>query len=265
VTVPQIGLPPANVADFNDDNESDIVFQDASGGLAVWFMKEAKLQTASLLTPASVSDAKYRIVGSGNFDGDEKPDLLFQHENGTLAVWNMDGIKYKSAALLNPSNPGDAKWRVVATGDLNFDNKTDLVLQHMDGTAAVWFMDGVKLASAVLLNPTKPPSGWRIVGTGDFNADGLPDLLLQHDHGHLLVWFLDGAKKTGEAALDPSLVAPPWRVVSVRDRNNDGQPDLLFQDANGALALWFMDGTKAAKGVPVEPQNPGASWKVVSP
>ena len=91
-------------------------------------------------------------------------DLIFQHSDGTLAAWYMDGINLVRGALLNPSVTGQEGWRVASTLDLNQDGKTDLLFQHDDGTLAVWFMDGINLISGQLLNPENPGDGWRVVG-----------------------------------------------------------------------------------------------------
>jgi len=38
--------------------------------------------------------------------------LLFQHDDGTVAVWLMDGINLISGQLLNPADPGSG-WRIA--------------------------------------------------------------------------------------------------------------------------------------------------------
>ena len=76
----------------------------------------------------------------------------------------MDGTNLVRGALLNPSAPAEAGWRVAATLDLNNDGWTDLLFQHDDGRVAVWLMNGINLIWGQLLNPANPGAGWRIVG-----------------------------------------------------------------------------------------------------
>ena len=45
-------------------------------------------------------------------NGDGKTDLLFQHDDGTVAVWLMDGINLISGEFLNPEDPGSG-WRIA--------------------------------------------------------------------------------------------------------------------------------------------------------
>lgn len=213
LTVPP---PPIVKGDLNQDARADLIFEDDDGFLATWSMSGAEMSSPSLLIPSQVGDGGFRVVGSGDFNGDRQEDLLFQHADGTLAVWFMQGTTLSTAALLNPSDPGDKDWRVVATGDIDRDGHIDLVFQHKDGTLAVWYMDGLVLSRAVLTDPAHPGDAkWRVVGIGDFNGDGKSDLIFQHADGTLAAWFMDGAKLKSAALLDPSYPGDVnWRVVA---------------------------------------------------
>ena len=245
----------------------DLIFQDAGGFLAGWFMDGGNMVSASSLIPTKVSDVNYQVVGKGDFNNDGEEDLVFQHSDGTIAVWYMDGIELTSGVFLNPANPGDRNWRVVATGDLNRDGKVDLLFQHTDGTLAAWFLDGTKRTSASLFNPSHPgDSQWRVAGVADVNADGNLDLVFQHADGTLAVWYLNGITLIQAALMSPQNPGDKrWRVVSIADRNKDGKPDLLFQHADGSLAIWFMDGVKMSSSRLLNPSKPGGTWKVVAP
>ena len=88
--------------------------------------------------------------------------MIFQHQDGTLAVWFLNDALLTQAALLSPSNSG-ACWRVVGAADRNQDGKPDLLFQHTNLDLAVWFMNGTKLGSAQLLNPKNPGGTWKAV------------------------------------------------------------------------------------------------------
>jgi hypothetical protein len=149
---------------MNHDGKKDILFQHTDGTLAVWFMDGINLLQGALLNPTKPGDSGWRVVGTANLTSVGNTDLIFQHSDGTLAAWYMDGTNLVRGALLNPSAPGEDGWRVATTLDLNGDGKTDLLFQHDDGTVAVWLMDGINLISGQLLNPADPGSGWRIAG-----------------------------------------------------------------------------------------------------
>ena len=150
--------------DMNHDGKKDILFQHTDGTLGVWFMDGINLVAGALLNPSKPGEAGWRVVGTAALSSVGNTDLIFQHSDGTLAAWYMNGINLVQGVLLNPSSPGEAGWRVATTLDLNADGKTDLLFQHDDGTAAVWLMDGINLISGHLLNPEDPGTGWRIAG-----------------------------------------------------------------------------------------------------
>ena len=127
-------------------------------------MDGINLLQGALLNPDKPGDPGWRVVGTAELTHGGNTDLIFQHTDGTLAAWYMDGTNLVRGALLNPSAPGQEGWRVAATLDLNQDGQTDLLFQHDDGTLAVWIMDGINLYSSNLLSPENPGAGWRVVG-----------------------------------------------------------------------------------------------------
>jgi len=70
-------------------------------------MSGTRLVSAAILDLSNSRDPNWKIAGSGDFNGDRNSDLLFQHNDGTLAVWSLDGIRQKTAILIDPSAPSD--------------------------------------------------------------------------------------------------------------------------------------------------------------
>ena len=91
--------------------------------------------------PAIVSDTQWQIVGTSDFNGDARTDLLWQHDQGWVAIWFMDGER-QIAGTWSQSPFSDLGWRIVATGDVDGDGMADILWQHTDGRVAVWYMDG---------------------------------------------------------------------------------------------------------------------------
>jgi hypothetical protein len=260
------GVSTAAPNDFNADGSPDIVFQADDGSVGVWYMNSGPdLISATLFNPGNVGDLGWRIVGTGDFNNDAKTDLLFQHTDGTLAVWLLNGVDLVSAQLLTPNNAGPG-WSVVATGDVNKDGKRDIILQHTDGTLGVWMLNGTSLIDAQLFTPNNPGTGWRVVGSGDFTQVGNTDLVLQNTDGTLGIWYMNGLNLVLGALFNPDNSGDSdWQVAGTVDLNKDGKTDLLFQHADGSVATWLMDGINLSVAELLNPSNPGAGWKLVGP
>jgi hypothetical protein len=52
------------------------------------------------------------VWGAGDFNGDSKSDILWQHDNGTAAIWTMDGTDVLSVGAAGSFNPG-ADWHLI--------------------------------------------------------------------------------------------------------------------------------------------------------
>jgi hypothetical protein len=257
----------ASSDDFSGDGLSDIVLQHTDGFVAVWNMDGAELIGSSFTTPNTTGDARWKVVGVNDFNGDGKPDLLLRHTDDFIAVWLMDGTEVDEGVFTSPSRAGDAGWRIIGTGDFNGDGKPDLLFRHTDRSNAVWYMDGVTRIGAAFINPSKigDPS-WTLSGVGDFNGDGKDDLVLTHTTGLVGVWFLNGVTMTQGALFQPSSTGDAgWKVGAVGDYNGDGKPDLVFQYTDRTMAVWYMDGVERIGAELLRPNNPGAGWTVVGP
>jgi len=209
----------AGVADFNADGKPDLLWQHrTTGQLSAWFMNGTAMTSSTLLTPSFVADTNWKIAGVADFDGDGRPDLVWQHQTtGWIGVWFMNGTSMTSASLFTPSAVADTAWRIVTAADFDSDGKPDLVWQHRTaGWIGVWFMNGTSMTSAALFTPSAvADTGWDLVGAADFDSDGKPDLIWQHrTAGWIGVWFMNGTSMTSAALFTPSAVADTnWKIV----------------------------------------------------
>jgi hypothetical protein len=263
-----VAAATAAKADFSVDGKADIVWQHDDGSLSAWAMNGATAVSAQMINPASVGDPNWRIAATADLNGDGKPDFVWQHANGWLAVWYMNGVNLAGSELLNPAQVADPNWKIVGTGDFNSDGQADLLWQHRDGWLAVWYMRGANLAGSALLNPAQVADpNWKIAGVGDFNGDFKPDLVWQHRDGWLAVWYMNGPNLAGSELLNPVQVADTnWRIRAVIDLNGDGKTDLIWQHMSaGLLSAWLMNGSSVASAVSLNPANVTGSWKIVGP
>jgi hypothetical protein len=104
----------------------------------------------------------WTIVGTGDFDGDGKTDILWRNSDGTVGLWLMNGTQVVSTTSFGIV---PASWSIFETGDFNGDGKSDILWRNSDGTVGMWLMNGTQFTPSsfgVL------PTSWTIQGA---NAD----------------------------------------------------------------------------------------------
>jgi hypothetical protein len=262
---PGPGWTAVATGDFNNDGHADILWQNADGQAAIWEMDgTVPIPGGSQLVGADPGPS-WKVVGTGDFNGDGYSDILWQNTDGQAAIWEMDGTnQIAGGSQLVGSNPGPS-WQAVGTGDFNGDGHSDILWQNTDGQVAIWEMNGTnQIAGGSQVLSSDPGPSWKVVGTGDFNGDGYSDILFQNtSSGQVAIWEMDGTNVIGGGVLsaDPG---PGWKAVGTGDFNGDGYSDILFQNTNGQAAIWEMNGTNVISGgSQLVGASPGSSWRVV--
>jgi hypothetical protein len=94
-----------------------------------------------------------------DYDGDGETDILWQHADGTVAIWFME-----RAAISSKGVPGavGTDWQIKGAGNFNGDGKADILWQHTSGAVAFWIMDGFTISSTGV--PGAVGSDWQIKG-----------------------------------------------------------------------------------------------------
>jgi glucose/arabinose dehydrogenase len=204
----------------------------------------------------------------GDVDNNGSVDLFWQHADGRLALWMMNGTTLVQSRAFGPGSIADPAWRIAAAGDFDRDGSTDVIFQHQtDGRLAVWYMSGGVLLSAEPLSPgSVPDTAWKIRAATDLNGDGWTDLLWQHQTtGAIGVWLMAGTQLRDAHLLTPGSVADlDWRIVGAGDLNGDGNVDLVWQhQTSGLIGVWFMRASALQSAVLLTPgQVADTDWKI---
>ena len=228
-------------SDFNSDGFPDHIFQhQADGRLAIWLMNRHAMVGGFPLSPDRVSDLSWKVRGAGDFDGDSRPDLIWQNEvTGQVSVWLMDGTTRRDGQLLSPPVVADTDWRIVGVADFNQDGHSDLLWQHQNnGLIAVWYMNGLNMVDGVLVSNEVSDPNLKIRAVGDVDGDAQPDLVWQNQAtGLLATWVMAGHVRQFSALLSPDRVADTgWRIVGMH-YSQDFLPCIpkLVSPSRGAL------------------------------
>ena len=202
--------------DFNGDGIDDLLWRHENGTLSNWL--------GSLSGSFTVNDSNawvhvptdWHVVGTGDFNGDGRSDLLWQSDGGSISNWlgtASGGFTINDANALTSLAPGE----IVGIGDFNGDGRDDLVFRDAQGgiyTAATYAAGAFYFNWSAGFVATVPLS-WDIAGVGDYNGDGVDDLLWRNDNGDFSNWLGTGNEYVFEVNDHNAYVHIPveWQIA----------------------------------------------------
>ncbi len=218
--------------DFNKDGNTDILFHNNNGSVAMWQMEGTKiLANVGVGSQAATWQAKDAF----DFNGDGKADILWHNASGKVQLWQMDGAKVAQKLDLGSMA---TNWKVADVNDFNGDGKAEVLWTNEKGQLQMWNMNG---AAHTTTNVGTVAAGWSIQDTADFGGDGKADILLRNGK-NLAMWQMDGGKVAKTTTF--ANMGDAFQFAGTGDFNGDGKSDILWQnDATGQVVLWQMDGT----------------------
>jgi len=253
--------------DFNQKGAGsvgDILWRDHAGNNVLWVTGDPVA-----VLPTVTPDWHFRAAANFDVTGAGNADILWQNNNGALALWQMNGTTISAISAL--PTPGPA-WRVVGDNDFNGDVGDDIFFQNDNGALALW--TGISAAtgtvSGMFAGTQNPGPTWHVVGTGDTNGDAVAGVLWQNNNGALALWedpTIGAGTFTFNTVASLPSVDPSWHVKGMADLNGNGRSDIVFQNDSGAAVVWEMGG---AGGTTVAAMNLvnlvidwGPTWHIV--
>jgi hypothetical protein len=239
-------LPPqwavVGQRDFNGDGKADLLWRDTSGNVAIWEMNGTAILNQNSSFVSNVPTPQWSVLGTGDFNGDTKGDILWQDTSGNVAIWEMNGttvLNQNSSFVANVPAP----WSIKGTGDFNGDGYTDILWMDTSGNVAIWEMNGTAIFNQSTSFVGTVPPQWSIKGTGDFNGDGKYDILWRDSSGNVAIWEMNGTTVLNASTSFVGNVAAQWSIQLTGDFNGDGKSDIIWHDSSGNVAIWEMNGT----------------------
>lgn len=220
--------------DFNGDRRDDLLWRRVDGTISNWLGTATGGFTINDANAWTTISNAWKIVGTGDVNGDGIDDIIWRHLEGPLSNWlgtKTGGfIINDGAAFTNVTTD----WQVTGTGDFNGDGYDDILWRHSNGTISNWLGN---MAGGFTVNDlnawTSAPTDWFVVRTGDFNGDGLEDILWRNSNGTISNWLADtsGGFTPNDAN---AMIAVPlsWSIWDTGDFNGDGRDDILWRNFN---------------------------------
>jgi hypothetical protein len=265
---PGLDWSVAGTGDFNGDGRVDILWRNVDGQVTDWLGQANGSFVTNFENLSGRPGLDWSIVGTGDFNGDGKDDLLWRNNDGTITDWlGLGNGSFASNTANLDGHPG-SDWHVAGTGDFNGDGRTDILWRSDSGQVTDWLgtPTGGFITNFANLDG-HPGLDWHVAGTGDFDGDGRDDILWRNDDGHVTDWL--GQANGGFVTNFGNVNANPgtnWQVVQVGDFNGDGRDDILWRSDTGELTDWLgtSNGSFASNSANLD-AHPGTDWHTQPP
>jgi trimeric autotransporter adhesin len=258
----------AAVGDVNGDKRPDIVvIAHDSYSVTILLQDERGRFDADQKWAVQASKGDHphtHDVAVADANGDGNLDILTTNEDdGNVSVLLGDGTGRFGPAKGSPFAAGRHPYEGLSVGDLNGDNKPDVVVPNILGKAvSVLLGDGAGAFAAAPGSPVAVGDRPGFVALGDLTGDSKLDVVATHDDDPT-VYVLRG---DGRGGLRPTAGSPVklkenvWGAV-VADVNADGKTDLVLGAKKGHVLILSGDGAggfdKDPVLVPVGGKAPG--------
>ena len=238
-----------NTADFNGDGTDDLLLRHRDGRWAYYPMDGRTNIAAERGSATLPADRAWRFAGVGDFDGDDRDDVLLRHADGRWRYYPMNGRRAQANAAGAPPLTRFPEWRIAGPGDFDGNGTADVLVRNTNGAWHYYGLNGAEVAPDSGRAQITTGLAWQLVGVGDFNGNGRHDVLLRHRNGNWAYYPMNGRRQItsgrGFANLTKSL---KWQPVAVGDFNGDGRDDVVVRHTNGNWHYYPMRGRRTIAG-----------------
>src|SRR6187402_2512439 len=191
VTNPNCGAYVGAVADLNFDGSNDFVlhYPNCARGESVWLMS-GLLPDSQPTIDWPVIGSNWRLIGSGDFNSDLRPDLVWSSGN-LVRLWYMNGLARLSTADVTLGTNFVAK----AVGAMYSGANCVLARHTTTGENRAYCLKGSTITNTFNLT-TVSDLNWDIVGTGYYHSGPLDnkDILWQNKStGQGKLWYMNSS------------------------------------------------------------------------
>jgi hypothetical protein len=126
------------VGDFNGDGHDDVLWRNSSGTITDWLGADQGSFVGNWTNANLNLSTSWQVVGTGDFNGDGRSDILWRDANGTITDWlgtaNGGFVGNFNNAAINLGN----NWQVMGVGDYNGDGRDDIAFRDSAGHVTNW-------------------------------------------------------------------------------------------------------------------------------
>ena len=128
----------ASVGDFNGDGITDLLLRRTDGWVTDWLGTSSGGFVNNNANASVYFSTDWKVVGTGDFNGDGRDDLLLRNDSG----WVTDWLGTTSGGFTNNGAASSvffsADWKIAGIGDFNGDGREDILMRNDTGWTTDW-------------------------------------------------------------------------------------------------------------------------------
>jgi hypothetical protein len=221
-----------------DDNNDLVFWNQTTGAVEFWAMNGTDRPGAAVpLTGGAPLPTNWDLSATGDFNGDDRPDLVWRNfTSQKIVIWKMGegavpGTQKTGNIIPNPDQAVNSNWIIVAAADYTNDGNTDFLwYNYTSGKIVTWYMDAsvVRTSGQFTTPDAAGNNNWKVVASSDYSRNYTPgtpptgsnDIVWRNEtSGNQVVWHMDfNSTRVHGQFTNPTAntVALDWVIVGPR-------------------------------------------------
>ncbi len=184
-------------------------------------------------------DSTWKVVGTGDMNGDRTSDVLWQNTvSGSAVVWYMGRSGLLQREFLPKPTEG---FTIGGAADFNLDGITDLLLQNpLTRENKIWYLQqgptGILYGSSASLPNAAP--GSQFLGISQASGSTVPQLIWRNvANRDLITWQISSSPSTTSTPYS-TLSNPDLQILWTGDLDNTGKAKVITRNQlNGIIEI----------------------------
>lgn len=241
------------ISDIDGDGKPELIAASFSSNAVSVFRNTSTSSSISFATRVNFTMASAISVDAGDFDGDNKPDLVAVGASTVSVFRNISTTgTISSSSFSSKVDLSNANHFGVVIADFDGDSKLDIITSNYTSSSVSIFRN-ISVSGSITVSSFAPKVDFGTVSApstlaiGDLDGDTKPDIAVLRDNDNYISILRNmcviGSSITNASfgsRIDFETEAQP-RSIAINDLDLDGKPDLAIANTSSAVVSVFRN------------------------